>query len=52
MNLATDPDASREDDEIEIDRLVLDLPEGFDPDLADTLARELLGRLRRLIEET
>jgi hypothetical protein len=45
-------DAEDDDDvEVEIGRLVVDLPEGDDPALGQELAQEVLRHLRRMIAE-
>lgn len=38
-------------DQVEIEQLIVDLPDGEDPDLANEIARELMSRLTRLIAE-
>jgi hypothetical protein len=45
------PDTRLQEDQIEIRRLMIDFPEGEDPELADQIARQLIERLHRLLEE-
>lgn len=47
-----DSDTERaDDDEVEIEKLIVELPEGDDPALGQEIARRLVSDLRRLLAE-
>jgi hypothetical protein len=38
------------DDEVEIERMIIDLPEGEDPGVGEELARQVVSRLSEILE--
>jgi hypothetical protein len=47
----TERDRARQEDEVEIDHVTIDVAEGEDPNLGGEIARHLIRRLGELLED-